>query len=471
MLSLLGTGAGVSLGPVGQAVAAGPGKPKKVNELRLFREVAVSGSHETVVQGNYAYIATGTTGMAVVDWHNPGRPKVVAEVDLAADIKENLGIADPNIEILDVKVDGDVAALANNHFAENPGGISLYDVSDPTDPQFLAQYDPELDGPSPGADIHNCYLEDGYAYLTLSEPWNVDTDGDGSRDKFWIFGDTGVEIANITDPANPERASTWFLKDVAPEEAKSSRAPCHDIYVQDDICYAVLWDAGTAALDVSDPENPSLISRFGSVLDASDAIPAYDFTEPFGDYIAREWDFRAYLTAPGNTHYVQPSTDGDHVFVGAETFPKVVGVSDPGVGDYGGINVWDTADLEAPSKVTRIDPPVIDDDDSGKLFTSHNFDVTANRLHTSWYHGGVHVYDITDPSNPERLAAYDPDGYAFWTAVSGRSFTIGGIYGAPSSTEGGITILHNDRGKKQPPAFEGGSPPGEPEVMPEEERE
>lgn len=241
--------------------------------------------------------------------------------------------------------------------------------------------------------------------------------------------------------------------------------------MQDDICYAVLWDAGTAALDVSDPADPSLISRFGSGLDADDAIPAYDFSEPIGAYLAREWDLTAYLTAPGNAHYVQPSTDGDHVFVGAETFPKDVGVTDPGVDDYGGIDVWDTSDLEEPSEVTRIDPPVIDDDDAEKFFTSHNFDVTANRLHTSWYHGGVHLYDITDPEAPERLAGYDPDGYAFWTAVTGRSFTVGGVYREASENEGGVTILHNDRGKKQPPAFDGSSPPDEPAVMPESQEE
>lgn len=57
-----------------------------------------------------------------------------------------------------------MAALANNA-SENPGGISLYDVSDPADPQFRAQYDPLFDdtGPSSGADIHNCFLADGHA--------------------------------------------------------------------------------------------------------------------------------------------------------------------------------------------------------------------------------------------------------------------------------------------------------------------
>lgn len=93
--------------------------------------------------------------------------------------------------------------------------------------------------------------------------------------------------------------------------------------------------------------------------------------------------------------------------------------------------------------------------------------MTANRLHASWYSGGVRVYDVTDPSDPTERAAYDPDGYSFWAAVSGRGFTIGGVYGEESAS-GGITILHDDRGAKRPPGFEGADPPAEPEVTPGE---
>lgn len=467
VLKFLGASAAAASGA--GTVGAAPGR--KPSSMRLFSEQPVAGAMEVVTQRNHAYVATGD-GMAVVDIRNPGRPETVAEVDVARDVGESLGIEEPGIEILDVKVDGDVAALANDG-SENPGGISLYDVSDPAAPEFRSQYQPNLGGPTatPGANIHNCYLADGYAYLTLAEPWSVDTDGDGTGDKLWLFGNTGVDIADISDPANPEHAGRWLLRDVAPAEAKSSRAPCHDVYVQDDVCYTALWDAGTAALDVSDPASPELRSRFGSALDADDAIPAWDFTEPLGAYLDREWDRTAYYTAPGNAHYVQPSPDGDHVFVGAETFPKDAGVSDPSVEDYGGIAVFDTSDLEAPGELTRIAPPVIDDDDAGKLFTSHNFDVTANRLHASWYHGGVHTYDITDPADPERLAGYDPEGYAFWTAVRSRGFTIGGVYGARSANAGGVAVLHDDRGAKQPPGFDGSTPPSEPRATPETERE
>ena len=435
-------------------------------DLRLVSEVAVPGSREVVTEDNYAYVATGD-GMAIVDVRNPQEPEVVARVDLAADVTENLDIEEPGIVVLDVKVDGDVAAVANDGGDENPGGISLYDVSEPSAPEFLAQYQPTFEddpGPSPGANIHNCFVAGDYAYLTLGEPWYVDEDGDGLGEKFWLFGNSGVDIADISDPSAPEQAGRWLLRDESPAVAKASRVPCHDLYVQDDVCYAALWDAGTAALDVSDPSDPSLISRFGSTVDADDAISPYAFDQPFTEYYLDEFGYVDYLTLPGNDHYVQPSPDGDHVYVGAETFPRDVAIENPGPDDYGGITVWDTSDLADPSEVTRIEPPVIDDETAGKLFTSHNFDVTENRLHTSWYHGGVQLYDITDPSEPERVAGYDPEGYAFWTAVADRGVTVGGVYGEESDGEGGLTILSDDEGEDSQPAFDGSVPPMSPEV-------
>ena len=440
VLRLLGAGAGASLGTSGTVVGTPPGKSNKDRDrLRLFSEAAVEEAHETVVQGNYAYVAT-EDGMGVVDWRNPGRPEVVANASLDDEI------ADPTLDVKDVKVDGDVAALAND--TEDPGGIALYDVSDPASPEYLAFYEPE-----PPSNIHNCYVEGDYAYLTLGEPTNTDTDGDGKRDLVRIFGDAGTEIVDISDPANPTHAATWLLKDELPAYAKAGVNPNHDLYVQDGLCYNAFWDAGVIVLDVNDPTDPRFVTQFGAAPNGDTEIrPWRAEEESFGEYFDEVFPLFRYLAPPGNAHYVQPSPDGEHVFVGAETF----------AGSPGGIDVWDVSDLGSPTQVGRIDPP-----DVNGFRTSHNFDVTANRLHASWYNGGVRVYDITDPSDPSELAYYDPDGYSFWTAVSGRGFTIGGVYGALSEA-GGITILHDDRGKKRPPGFDGADPPSDPEVMPGE---
>lgn len=140
------------------------------------------------------------------------------------------------------------------------------------------------------------------------------------------------------------------------------------------------------------------------------------------------------------------------MYVGAETFPGAV-EEDPRTEDYGGIKIFDTSDLSDPRQVTRISAP-----DVSGFRTSHNFDVTPNRLHSSWYGGGVRLFDVTAPEDPEELSVYRTDDTSFWTAVSARGFTVA------SDVGGGLLFLHDDRGTRRPPSFggerTGGSGPG-----------
>lgn len=406
----------VASGAVGNVSAhgddGGDGTSASEGRLRLFGEVAVDGALEAVTQGNYAYVATGS-GLAVVDWRNPGRPEVVARLDASDPAEGSAG------GILDVKVDGDLATLASN----GGSGITLVDVSDPAEPVEKGFYDA-------GNGIHNNFVEGDYAYLTVNESGE------------YPFSEARTEIVDVSDPAAPVKVGGYRLRDQFPDYATAGTSPCHDVYVQDGLLYQAFWDAGIVVADVSDPTDPRTVSHFG-------AAPAGDAPYPDDGF-----PIERYLTAPGNAHYVQPSPDGQYVYVGAETFPRSF-VDDPDHHDYGGISVFDVSDPANPTKVSRIAPPDID-----VFRTAHNFDVTENRLHASWYNGGVAVFDVTDPAAPERLGHYAADGSTFWTAVQSRGFTIGSDIG------GGLVFLHGDNGSKQPPAFDGGETPTGPEVEP-----
>ncbi|WP_372911865.1 LVIVD repeat-containing protein [Salinigranum sp.] len=392
----------------------GNGNAGDPSDLRLFSEAAVDNSHEVDTDGKYAYVATGD-GMGVADWRNPGKPEVVASLDAS----------DPAGGILDVKVDGDLASLASN----GGPGITLVDVSDPENPEEITFYDA-------GHDVHNNFLYKDHAYLTINES--------GSN----TFSEARTDIVDVSDPSDPKKVGEWRLADHFPEFAAAGVNPNHDVYVQDDLLYQAYWDAGVVIADVSDPSNPTTVAQFGDVAGA-------DTPQPDSFPVER------YYTAPGNAHYVQPSPDGDHVYVGPESFPGLI----PGSDNYGQIRVYDVTDMDDPELVSTIQPPDVD-----AFRTAHNFDVTANELHASWYSGGVRIYDITDPTNPTEKAVYDPDGYSFWGAVSSRGFTIGAVYGASSSaTAGGLTVLHDDRGKKRPPGFDGAAPPEDPGMGVEEE--
>jgi len=90
--------------------------------------------------------------------------------------------------------------------------------------------------------------------------------------------------------------------------------------------------------------------------------------------------------------------------------------------------------------------------------TSHNFDVTETKVFTSWYQGGVRAFDLaplyagdgyedhpesaTDVDAPEEIAAFDPDGMAFWTAENLNSAQDGDTYFTIGSDIGkGAVIL------------------------------
>jgi hypothetical protein len=436
-----------TLGAVGAVSGAGTAvaSRRRRDELRLFGEAEADNAMEVVTQGNYAYIATGR-GMAIVDWRNPGRPELVADIE-ASDPDEIGGDDEGAVGgVLDVKVDGDVAVMAHN----GGEGITTVDVSDPENPEGLAFYR-NVDATG----VHNCYLQGDYAYLTVNAARVFeDEDGLGVR----VFGDAGAEVVDVSDPETPEHATTWRLREELPAFANAGVNPNHDLYVQDDLLYNAFWDAGVVVLDITDPTAPTFVAQFGAAPHGDDEIrPWRPGEESFDAYFADVFPYERYLTNPGNAHYVQPAPDGEHTYVGDETFPGAF-EEDPDTDQYGGVRVFDTNDLSDIEQVSFIAPP-----EAEGLRTAHNFDVTANRIHTSWYNGGVHVHDIVDPAEPEELGRYQPDGIAFWTAVSARGFTVGGVYGARSDdSDGGVAVLSDDRGEKRPPAFDGSAPPSDP---------
>ena len=251
-------GATGALGSIGTASATPPGRGRgNDDELRLFSEQQIGGgdhgTNEVVTQQNYAYAATDI-GMAVVDWRNPGRPELVARIEAT----EGLGDGDhgrgtavddggddtgetPDVGgVLDVKVDGDVAAMAHNA----GHGITTVDVSDPENPEELAFHDA-------GHGIHNLFLYEDHAYLTVNES------GDAA------FSEARTDVVDVSDPTDPEKVGEYRLKDDFPEFAKGGVSPNHDVYVQDDLLYQAFWDTGVVVADVSDPTDPQLVAQFG----------------------------------------------------------------------------------------------------------------------------------------------------------------------------------------------------------------
>lgn len=367
-------------------------------------------SREVSLQDGIAY-TSNRQGMVIIDFTDPEAPALLSAA--AAEGNTNN----------DVKVSGDVATAANDG---SPAGVTFFDVSDPESPERRGFYE------TPSG-VHNHYIEDGYAYVCVSDSEDAS------------FSEARIDIVDYSDPTVPEKVGEWRLRDHYPDMALAGINPAHDVVVQDGVAYVPFWDAGTVAIDVSDPADPVAVAHFGALDDAH--IAPRSTTEYYSRYIG----------APGNDHYAKPTPDGEYLFVGAETYPDPTGTAIPET--HGGVRIYDLDDVTlsspieteaqdgqptdptGPEPVAVIDAP--EEPQYGALRCSHNFDFdeAGDEFYCSWYQGGVRAYDVSDPADPAEVAAYvSPDGQPFWHAVD-LPHDAGNYTLAPERDGRGIVVL------------------------------
>jgi hypothetical protein len=435
---------------VGSASAGG----NEIDNYELVGQAPVPGVNEIVTRGDWAY-ATSAGSLATINVNDPEFPVVSARVR-----------GERESDTPDVNAAGDVAALAHDDYTI--GGVSLFDVTSPTNPTYEAFYNAP-DG------VHNLFLKESpdgenvYAYLGITDS----------------FDHARMVIVDVTDPANPSTLEgpdgideganmpddqrgtngAWMLRDAREDMANGNNSPLHDLYVLEtdegtELAYCCFWDSGVVVVDVTEKRHPVAVGHFGATQDA------------FGDTVD-------YVTGEkSNAHYAQPTPDRGYTFVGAETFP---GPSlPPGedvvqpAGDHGGIRVFDTRAVAPLAEGGRAIYPEADDSrdhpdaasatherlhDEGPFqnpdpdrrnpdnpadmvaylpapegvddaaLTSHHFDVTERMLFSSWYRGGIRAYDLTtlyhggdyeeharNPRKPLEVGTFAVDGTAYWTA-------------------------------------------------------
>ncbi|MFB6118176.1 LVIVD repeat-containing protein [Halosegnis sp.] len=139
--------------------------------------------------------------------------------------------------------------------------------------------------------------------------------------------------------------------------------------------------------------------------------------QPVGDYVdmSSEESSIARVQVPGNDHFAAPNDDGSLVCIGAEAWD--VGTEEQAA-TPGGLHLYDVTDPADPQALATIAAPETADEGFDGTWTSaHNFEIDGDTLVSSWYQGGVRSYDISDPTRPILTGAYrDADATSFWTA-------------------------------------------------------
>ena len=260
----------------------------------------------------YAYIGTfqepdcSNAGVFIIDMAAAVANYPATEGATVAEIKSA-----PSTRINDVKVHrvGDVDVLittqepcgmqipghpnsgGNPPFQVGQGGISLYDVTDPTRPKPLKQNFLEYEG------VHNTFAWDweGKSYLI------------GTADTFDFFDTFFVDISKPHSPTllSITGALDWIPQGVNLDQVETGSSAGvfnHDVWVEiiDGTPTAVVsyWDLGFVTLDVTDPANPLFLD------DSTYVDPEPILGQPY----------------EGNAHAAVFGGNGDYIFGGDEDF-------------------------------------------------------------------------------------------------------------------------------------------------------
>ena len=237
----------------------------------------------------------------------------VGDVDVLITTQEPCGMQIPGGAVSDARLSANLKSNGKGAaFQVGQGGISLYDVTDPTKPKALKKNFLEYQG------VHNTFAWDweGKSYLI------------GTADTFDFFDTFFVDI---TKPQSPKLLSITGALDWIPQGANLDQLETgssagifnHDVWVEiiDGTPTAVVsyWDLGFVTLDVTDPANPLFLA------DSTYVDPEPILGQPY----------------EGNAHAAVFGGNGDYIFGGDEDFsPSSFAINYNGVNYEAGVALF-----------------------------------------------------------------------------------------------------------------------------------
>lgn len=221
---------------------------------------------------------------------------------------------------------------------------------------------------------------------------------DEAKGRMYVCGSNtqpnGILILDIaTNPTNPTLLANFVLGGYV-----------HDVYVKDDTCFAFFGTAGAlASFDFHDLNNPSMLSMI------------------------------QFYPEQGYTHSGWASTNMDYLYWIDENHGTGVHIGD--IRDPYEIRFHSTfrANLLGPSQPNNI---------------AHNVYVKGNTLYVSYYHDGLQMWNISNPTSPAKIGHYDTHPQN--TDYSGMDGAWGVYPFLPSGnilvsdTENGLFILRHN---------------------------
>jgi hypothetical protein len=231
--------------------------------------------------------ACNSGGVHIVDISNPASPVKVGFLNAGGTGYQTEGIQALHIDTDeytgDILVVSNEWCLARSNPKLNPGGITIYDIDDPTNPVTLVDDFGDFD-------LHASRANESHSVIA----WDA---GDGDAYAAAIDNEEveDVDLFEITDPRNPVLVAETELPGVN-VNAHGQLKTSHDFDVlqfPDGSWHLMVsdWDAGWIDVDVTDPSNPTIVGDFDyAACDQVIEAELGECLEPEGNAHQGEWN-------------------------------------------------------------------------------------------------------------------------------------------------------------------------------------
>jgi choice-of-anchor B domain-containing protein len=287
------------------------------------------------------------------------------------------------------------------------GGVYIFDVSDPTHPDYISTYFPaDLDGGlPPGGELEDVEVYNGIAYV------GSDVDDSDLDD----YQRTGVDVVDVTNPFAPSLMKRISTATGYPQ----AHDKVHTLSINNGFLYTSDNQTPTVKIfNVSNPANPQYVSTIDLTTltpENNDLTGIYDTHEVMArngklfvatknpnSSPARGWTHifdvsNVATTGPvllkefetgHRTHTSSISQDGTLMVVAQER-------------TNGLVQLFDVSNPATPVLKSTLTRPAAD------AHSPHHPHIHNDLLFIAWYEAGLQVYNILDPANPVLIGAYD----------------------------------------------------------------
>jgi len=400
-----------------------PANPQRVGGYSNTNAVDVA------IVGNYAYLTAEPSrspgggvvqtpgALEVIDISNPATPNRVGRYVMA---EQTHGIA----------VSGDYAYVADGR-----AGLQIINISDPAKPEFVGNFGP-TSYPIPTIGIgdsiasmftcvtvagNHCYVAEMFLQL-----------GHG----IWPLG-SSVQIIDISNPAQPKRVGSSHagVYDISRPYDLGSHA--QGMMLSGKHVFLAGSRAGLQALDISSPAAAQVVAPFHSGGFAPGITVAGNYV-----YVAEQRRWTGSNSVGGGLQIIDISNPANPSRVGGYDVGDAIDVA------VSGSNACVLAD--GLVHVLDISNPA-----NPRPAGSHNTSAGLVRIEISGNHayvvakpfsnrGGLHVIHFSDPANPQRVGGYDSGGDAFDVALSGSYAYMaqGPRSTATNVVSGGLVVIN-----------------------------